>query len=134
MNNLSLALLDKSKLPIQKVLVAFSVKGDPESAVVIACDGDIIQQEIDDMSPFLDELPEFGQNPDHGIWVWEGIIYGIQDNTPDSCDWDTVTEGDWRHPTAEEWEKIQKQEDPWFDIEKVKENLLPPPMKELGDS
>ncbi len=105
-------LFAKENAPIEKILVAFSMSS-MGMVMAMACDGEANEEEIDHLSEFIEELAAFGKEPNQGLWVWEGKMWGVQDNTPDSLDWDTKTEGEWREPTAEEWEKIQEQEDPW---------------------
>ena len=98
--------LAKQNASNTKILVAFSIKG---TGTVMACEENFEESFVDGN---LEDIADFGPSvPTKGIWIWEGRIWGEQDNTPDSCDWDTYTSGKWREPTAEEWQKIQKQED-----------------------
>jgi len=108
-------LFPNEKREIQKALVAFSCKGTTDEAMVMACDGEIIEQEIEYLSPHLGDLCiSDGDNPDHGIWVWEGTIYGTVSYGCGIEEYETIAQGEWRHPTEEEWASIKNQEDPWW--------------------
>jgi hypothetical protein len=94
------------------------------SKAVIACDGDgngivlwytgahlVVEicehgcgVRLDDLG--LDDAPE-------GISVWEGIYYGTQHETMDGVEYDTEVSGDFRKPTAEEWDSIRDNVCPW---------------------
>lgn len=97
----------REPLPPQKAIVAFG--SVTTSVSIFWCTPelklDIEQAMLDDSDVF-----EHGaENPDHGIWVWEGTIKGTTyPSTPDRAEeYDVEYPGTWRAPNLEEWEYIK---------------------------
>lgn len=97
----------REPLPPQKAIVAFG--GVTASTAILWCTPelkfDIEQAGIDDEDVF-----EHGacENPDQGVWVWEGTIRGITyPATPDHPEeYDVGYPGTWRPLTEDEWDRV----------------------------
>jgi hypothetical protein len=50
---------------------------------------------------------------DPGVWVFEGTMVTVTHDTPYGPEYDVEPSGDWRAPTAEEWELLKEDECPW---------------------
>ena len=96
---------------VERMVVAFNLA----NWFVLYASGKAVEIEIENCGP--SDIGPFGdadENPDHGIWVWEGVPSGIWcGENQDEFDGYDFTEGLWREPTKEEWACIVKNESPW---------------------
>lgn len=95
--------------PLQTAIVAFcSVTTD---VVILAASPDLIREIVEGMIGAGDVF-EHGQgdNPDHGIWAWEGRIQEVRHlATPDHPEeYDMEFKGKWRELTDDEWSKLRQ--------------------------
>jgi hypothetical protein len=93
-----------------RAVVAFAKDGP----VALYASGQIIEAELENWSCLLDDLGiSYGgdDDPDHGIWVWEGH-YTLSGTYEDGMEANAVTLN-WRAPTRGEWDAIERQESPW---------------------
>lgn len=111
-----LAACGKPKNPERELaLLAFGFPGNND-AIVVWCNDGHVRWEIGEQGPH--EVATYildNDAPDHGIWVWEGRIRwvgggGYEYPEPPEPEYVTIC---WRAPTAEEWEAIQEQRNPF---------------------
>jgi hypothetical protein len=94
-----------------------------QSCAVVASDGKGNDVLLHACGPAIDwHLDEIGRScsdldlaaPGPGVWVWIGSMGSYRVSTIDyGDDWDFEATGEWREPTAEEWESIKDDECPW---------------------
>ena len=96
----------------QKAVVAFGAGG-----VCLVWATDILRRDLEEMGEGGEDVfpPGQGDNPDHGIWVWEGHVVGVvHPSTPDRPEeYDVEYRGEWRPLTDAEWEAVTEQRTPW---------------------
>ena len=105
--------------PIQKAVVAFS---SLTTNVAILWCTPFLADDIENAMLGCEDVFPHGDdnNPNQGIWIWEGKIIGIiYPSTPDTAqEYDVEYRGEWRPPTEEEWTAIRKNQSPWEDAER----------------
>jgi len=96
---------------LQTAIVAFSAV--TTEVAILAASPWIIREIVEGMLGANDVF-EHGQgdNPDHGIWAWEGYIRGVtypsSPNGPE--EYDVEFDGKWRELTDDEWSKLRGEE------------------------
>jgi hypothetical protein len=94
-----------------------------KSCAVVASDGKGNDVLLHAFGPAIDwHVDEIGNScddlcltvPEPGVWVWVGSMGAVRVSSIDyGEDWDFEATGEWRAPTAEEWEFIKAGECPW---------------------
>lgn len=104
---------------VEMAVVAFY---NDHTALIVWTNDGLLRFEINEISngDMVDSILD-KDGPDHGIWIWEGIVHissgGYYDCEPPEPEYHTKC---WRQPTPEEWEAIMEQRNPFE----------PPPPKE----
>lgn len=113
--------------PLQKAVVAFG--GVTTDVAILWCTS-WLKSDIEDSMIGSEDVFEHGEgnNPNHGIWIWEGYIKGhTYPATPDHAEeYDVTYEGKWRPPTEKEWEAIRIGKNP-FPPESPSDGIIPEP-------
>jgi hypothetical protein len=100
---------DDSRTIMSCAVVASDGRGN---GVLLHHLGPAIDWAIDEIGRDLGDLG-LSDSP-AGVWVWTGTMGSVRVTSIDyGEDWDWEVTGDWREPTAEEWETIKDEDCPW---------------------
>lgn len=117
------------KIYMSCAVVASDGKGN--DVLLYSC-GPAIDWHVDQIGRSCSDLGLEAPSP--GVWVWEGSMGTVRVASTDwGEDWDHEAVGDWREPTAEEWESIKEEECPWT-RETLPRWSPPPEQTTLGDA
>jgi hypothetical protein len=102
----------KTKVGPEKAMVAF---GDAATDVcVLWCTKGVAEDMAEGLYNGCDVFEHgMGDNPDHGIWVWEGWIQINRFDTDYGADFDVEYNGEWREPTDREWAAARRRQNPF---------------------
>lgn len=98
---------------VWKSCAVIATDGEGNDVLLHAC-GPAIDYHIDQLGHDLEMLGLSGDEPGPGIWVWEGTMGAVRYDSPEvGVEYEHEARGDWRAPTAEEWEGIKQELCPW---------------------
>lgn len=102
--------VDGPKPVPMKAFIVFTETGPK----VVHPHGVDLEMSVDDIGDCAEDLGIWGakDDPDHGLWVWEGHCRVLRDYYSGDVDIDYVTH-EWRTPTEEELQLFVRGESPW---------------------